>query len=291
MKTIPLFAFAGIIALFFVASFLPVQPAKAITCYSHASRQCISNISYWYNSCGVLEDLAQNCNATGQVCQSGQCVSKNPVTTITPRPTPQSSPVLVQAQNSQTASATIAVFGKNHTDSAQWTKNVSAATGSTIDVLIVVKNKSETPITDASVKTYLTSPIFTISDLQINNATAPSNDISQINLGTLAAKTAQIISFSATVQSPSVQPQANGATGTQIIANVTSGTATYDSDYLVVSTNAGNGALASATPTASPSSKLGSGFFSFNNNWFIWFLIVLVLVVIFIILFRRFSRE
>ncbi len=54
-------------------------PASADTAYctSNATKQCIGNIVYWYNSCGALESIAQNCNVTGQVCQSAQCVTVN----------------------------------------------------------------------------------------------------------------------------------------------------------------------------------------------------------------------
>ena len=56
--------------------------APASSCTSQSSRQCISNsnIAYWFNSCGALESVAQNCNNTNQVCQSGQCVNKAPTT-------------------------------------------------------------------------------------------------------------------------------------------------------------------------------------------------------------------
>jgi hypothetical protein len=52
------------------------QEANAVYCAPRASKQCISNIVYWYNSCGVLQSVAQNCNRTNQICQNGQCVNK-----------------------------------------------------------------------------------------------------------------------------------------------------------------------------------------------------------------------
>lgn len=60
------------------------QPTGVGYCTPYATKKCVSNISYWYNSCGALEAVAQNCNNTNQVCQSGVCVNKAPVA----RPSP-----------------------------------------------------------------------------------------------------------------------------------------------------------------------------------------------------------
>lgn len=52
-------------------------------CAPFATKKCISNISYWHDSCGALQDIYQNCNITGQICSNGQCIAK-------PQPAPTS---------------------------------------------------------------------------------------------------------------------------------------------------------------------------------------------------------
>jgi len=88
-KTAIFLTVGSMVLVNFCALFLAMpQKAAADYCVSHTSTQCISNISYWYNSCGVLEDINQNCNTTNQICQNGQCVNKAPTPTATPNPTP-----------------------------------------------------------------------------------------------------------------------------------------------------------------------------------------------------------
>ncbi|MFH1610536.1 MAG: hypothetical protein ABIA91_01470, partial [Patescibacteria group bacterium] len=43
------------------------------TCLTHSTKQCSGNSVYWYNSCGVKEDIFQNCTSN-QICQNAQCV-------------------------------------------------------------------------------------------------------------------------------------------------------------------------------------------------------------------------
>ncbi len=53
------------------------EAVTAVTCTSNANKQCVSNIVYWYNSCGAIESVYQNCNLTNQICQNSQCVNKS----------------------------------------------------------------------------------------------------------------------------------------------------------------------------------------------------------------------
>jgi len=43
-------------------------------CVSHYSKACSNGSVYWYDSCGVKEDLYQGCSAN-QICQNAQCVN------------------------------------------------------------------------------------------------------------------------------------------------------------------------------------------------------------------------
>jgi uncharacterized repeat protein (TIGR01451 family) len=46
----------------------------APVCTSQASKQCVGNSIYWYNSCGTKEDLFLQCTAN-QTCSNGSCVN------------------------------------------------------------------------------------------------------------------------------------------------------------------------------------------------------------------------
>ncbi len=56
---------------------------SAANCTPNASKQCISNIVYWYDSCGAVQTVYQNCNSINQICQNAQCVNKPGSTTTT----------------------------------------------------------------------------------------------------------------------------------------------------------------------------------------------------------------
>ncbi len=84
------------------------QTTGAGYCMPQAAKKCVSNISYWYNSCGALESVAQNCNTTNQVCQSGQCVAKAP----TPTPT---SPSFVKRYRQQCYNNSVYWYNSNGT--------------------------------------------------------------------------------------------------------------------------------------------------------------------------------
>ncbi len=56
-------------------------PSLYPNCSSNFSSKCISNISYWYDSCGNLQTINQNCGASGQICQNGQCIATQQVYT------------------------------------------------------------------------------------------------------------------------------------------------------------------------------------------------------------------
>ncbi len=80
-----------------VAALIVAIPGTSLagSCTENSYKQCISNIVYWYDSCGAVQSIAQNCNLTGQICQNAQCVNKvapTPTPTPTPNPTPNPNP-------------------------------------------------------------------------------------------------------------------------------------------------------------------------------------------------------
>lgn len=83
-----IFTISSLALLVILAIWLP-SASYAQTCSSNASKKCISNIVYWYDSCGALQSVYQNCNNTNQICQNGQCVNK---TSSTPSNPPTTNP-------------------------------------------------------------------------------------------------------------------------------------------------------------------------------------------------------
>jgi len=60
---------------------------------SHFSKGCQNNIVYWYDTLGNKNDIYQNCNYSGQLCQDGKCVADP-----TPKPAPAPAPAPVPAK-------------------------------------------------------------------------------------------------------------------------------------------------------------------------------------------------
>ncbi len=90
LKSIRILLIFGLTVVGFLV-LLSVSPTAAnadyyANCAPSASRQCVSNIVYWYDSCGVLQSVYQNCNNTNQICQNGQCVNKVQVSQNNPQP-------------------------------------------------------------------------------------------------------------------------------------------------------------------------------------------------------------
>jgi hypothetical protein len=262
----------------------PLKSNAADYCALHAKKQCISNIVYWYNSCGVLEDVYQNCNTTNQICQNAQCVNKttdqNTViqnqTTTNQSATNQTAISQNQIQN---GNLIISIFGKKESEPLQWDKNISATDNDKINFLLIVKNSSDLPIDNVSVKTDVTNNIAYANDLKIDNLSLAGDIVSGVDLGTIALKTSKIISFTGSIMAQTNQVVA------QITANINSGNMLYDSDYLTI--NIAN------KPTVNTATVAPDNFITRNlkKNWYIWIIIIILLIVVFIIIFRKLSSN
>ena len=68
------------IAVLFCITPLAVSAAN---CTPNASKQCISNIVYSYNSCGAIDSIYQNCSLTNQICQNAKCVNNSSTPNVT----------------------------------------------------------------------------------------------------------------------------------------------------------------------------------------------------------------
>ncbi len=76
MKNLLITSGAVILSLLVVQFISPsLVSAGTSNCSQYAYKQCVSNISYWYDSCGNIQEVAQNCNSTKQICSNSQCVN------------------------------------------------------------------------------------------------------------------------------------------------------------------------------------------------------------------------
>lgn len=256
-------------------------PAHAgVQCTSYATKKCISNISYWHDSCGVLQTIAQNCNFTNQICQNGQCVNK------APQPSPgQNLGVIckdycktVSQDQPQAKNLVISIFAKKQSDPLQWQKYVSAGNNENLDFLLVVKNISNSPADNVSVKADITNNIAYTGSLKIDDAPSTGNVVSGISLGTIPPNTSKSVTFSGATQ-------AAGAQNIQITS--TAGTdSTADSDSLTVN----------VAPPGQDSIDTGAGakaypIVEFIKRWYVWIIIIGVLITLFVIIFRRLSSN
>ena len=280
----------------------PALSNAATTCTPHASRQCVSNIAYWYNSCGALEEVAQNCNTTGQTCQNGQCVappSPSPTPTPTPSPTltptpaltptpsptvlPSPTPTATLPPTSQSSTIAVSIFGQKESNAAQWDKNINASTNDKINFLLAIKNTSIFQVDNVSVKTDITGNMVYTGNLKINNISSAGNVGTGISLGSIPPKTSKIISFSA-----SVSPQTNQNT-LQITATTTVGNILHDSDYVIINVPPQGTISPSPSPAENPDPTGNTIINNLRKYWYIWMAAIVVLIIIFIIIFIRVS--
>lgn len=282
-----------------LSAFAVAAPVDAGVCTPNAQLKCVSNISYWHDSCGALQSVAKNCNTTNQVCQNGQCVNKTtptpPTTGQTPdykaicaaycggqTPATPSTPATPTTPGTpaqpQTSQLQISLLGTKEAEPAMWGKFLNTAHNDKLVFLVMVKNNSTQAVNSASLIVELTSNISYTGNLKIDNTLSAGNITSGIELGGLAPNAAKLISFTGTVQG-----QAN-ATTSQVISKATSGEVTT-SDSLVVSIAAGQVAGASTASVGD------SPFMQFLKKWYLWIIIVAVLIALFVIIFRRLSTN
>lgn len=313
MTTIPKLSIIFVLIFVVILGLFSAKSVNAADCTSHTTKQCVSNIVYWYNSCGALESIYQNCNTTNQTCQNGQCAGQVSATTTTPAPTSNQtlSPSIISAPNNpslsgvsalqnQNKSLIISIFGQkaslgtvsygsdgkqNNSETLQWVKNINTTNNDKINFLLIIKNISETPADSVLVKTDNANNITHAGDLKINNTASDSNIVSEINLGTIGPKDSQIISFTGPVLSQ------GGQNTIRVIASINSGGVLYDSDYLTVNIAPADNVILATTSNAEKTSTSNGIINNFKKNWHIWIAICLVLIVVFIIIFKKLSSN
>jgi len=272
--------------LFSILALAMANPSEATTaCTSHAMQKCISNISYWYDSCGVLEDLYKNCNTTGQVCKEGQCISNTPTTIKVNKPP-------MQTQVYQENGLGVSLFASKESAAAQWVKSVNVLDNDKVNFLLVVKNISSVAIDDVSIITDIGDGILSISDVKMNGAPLNEDITSGIDLNTVDPKNSNIISFTGLVM-----PQ-NSQTVAQITVRANSKEITYDSDYatLVIGTAAapiqtGQSEINIALESSQEKPATTPFMVNLKKSWYIWVAILGLLVTLFIFIFRKLSSN
>jgi hypothetical protein len=285
-----------LVSLLFLGIIAATASPVAAACTPHAQKQCISNISYWYNSCGVLEEVYQNCNTTGQICQNGACVSK-------PADNQQNPPQTQAGQTDQNA-LVVSAFGQPLANTAGWSKIVESGNNSTVNFLITIKNISASPQENVSV--FLDNAqgqITYTGQVMIETVSLPGDISSGIALGTVAPNTSKVISATGTINTQ------QAASSLQVNAQVKSNSATINTDAITINvsnqqTPANTGTVtvnptnSSSDTTVQPAAQTtaaapqeNSILSNFKRNWYIWLIIIVILVVVFIIIFRRLSSE
>lgn len=278
----------GLLLVGFLAilAFNPSQVSAA--CVPHASKQCITNISYWYNSCGVLEEISKNCNTTGQVCKSGECV------TVAPSPTLPSTPSTSQNQKDQNLS--ISLFASAPNTPLQLQKNIETTNNSTVQFLLVVKNISSRSINNTMVKMDLLPNMQAQNDVTLNGVPLNQSVASGINLNTIDPDNSHVISFSVLLT-----PE-NAQAAFPVVAHITSANVTQDSDYVMLNVAPPISETSTLAPTTTtttttqqitttPTVTAESFLNSIKKTWYIWVIILLALAVIFFVIFRKLSSD
>lgn len=284
--------------MLFGVYFLNPTITQAAPCAPRATKECISNIVYWYDSCGAVNSIYQNCNTTGQICRNATCVNQSADTPPTPVPTTpigqeynpgagentsQNQPTY-QAPAAQVQDKTLAavLFAKKTDGSGQWGKYIDTANSHTIDLFIVVKNISNAPLDNVTVLVNLGNAATFAGNLAVDSLAAVGNVANGINLGTLQAGSSKSISFSAQTQA-----QAAG----QITAAVSIGQDIIDSDAITIASTP-QGTIIGATNNIATGTTTGSStFFNFVKKWYIWGIVIIILIVLFSIIYRRLASS
>lgn len=287
LETIPMkkiFLIALVFALATVACAGFAMPNQVTANYStKASKQCISNIVYWYDSYGVVQSVYQNCNLTNQICQNAVCVNKPtlPIEPSVQNPIynpPTTNPPIQNPTINQASGPAVLMFVKKSGTTNTWQKTLTVAANDSLDFTVLVKNSSDAPVNNVTTQIVLPSQITYTGNLAIDSIASAGNINSGISLGTINAHTLKTVTFSA-----SAAP-GNGQLST-INATVNSANGS-DSDSLSISLE---GSGTTSTGTAAVSDSAFAKIFNFFKTWYLWIIVVIVMIILFIIIFRRLS--
>jgi len=246
---------------------------------SRSIKGCINNSVYWYDSLGNQQGLYQNCGITGQTCYDGQCIGQLQAQSK-PQPVKQST---LEPSYKTSKNLIVSIFGKKESEPLQWGKNVNAVNSDKIEFLLTVKNTSNLPMDNISVKVDITKNIRYTNNLKIDDVASDKNIVSGINLATIPQNTSKALSFTGVFQSQNTTKE-----GLKIIGTVTADNIS-DSDFFTISSN----------PTAQVQNKINPntaaiGNYSIFNSvkkWYFWIIITIILIILFIVIFKRISSK
>ncbi|OGZ63005.1 MAG: hypothetical protein A2639_02895 [Candidatus Staskawiczbacteria bacterium RIFCSPHIGHO2_01_FULL_34_27] len=110
---------------------------------NHFSKGCQNNIVYWYDTAGNKNDVYQNCNYSGQLCQDGKCVvDPNPAPTAYAKPA--STTTSVKTTTAPTCD-TGKVLAQACVPTEAFTSTTQDSTSSTEDNTNVAENSDQKP--------------------------------------------------------------------------------------------------------------------------------------------------
>ena len=261
---------------------------------SHAIKGCINNSVYWYDSLGSQQNIYQNCSYTGQTCYNGKCIGQV-YTQVKPAQVKPAVKTTPQPSYKVGKDLTISIFGKKASDPLQWEKNVTAADNDKVEFLLTVKNISDSPIDDVSVKVNITKDVDYNNDLKIDDVSSEEDIELGVNLGSIPQKTSKALSFTGIVQSEDTQKEIKEV---KIIGTINSGSLS-DIDFFTIhtippspSTPQNQQAPQVENKTNSTTASVGdSQATNLFKRWYVWLAIVIVLASLFVVIFKKLSSN
>lgn len=292
------------------------------SCAQNAYKQCVSNISYWYDSCGNIQSVAQNCNSTSQTCQNGQCINTTPISTYT-------------AYASKTCYQNSVYWRDSYGYVTELYKTCNDGDSSTTDTC-KLSQCVYTPTAAGTTGTGTGTIGSQTQTAQVAVSVFASKESTPNQLGkNLTVANGEKVYFNLIVKNITSQPAENvtitadfagninygndlkideSATGGDIATGIALGTVAPQTAKAITfsgtvqslalqafqvtaraNTSTGSNAdfltmtVGSAGTAAVSESGTGNAIWEFIKRWYIWIIILIVLAVLFVIIFRRLS--
>lgn len=294
-----------------------------LSCAQNAYKQCVSNISYWYDSCGSIQSVAQNCNSANQTCQNGQCVTTTPVPTYTAYASKTCYRNNIYWRDSYGYVTDLYSIcndsNSSTTDTCKsgqcvYTPTTTGTTGGTG----TIATDSQTQVTQVAVSIFASkesSPSQLGKNLTVANGEKVYFLITVKNTSTQLVENVSVnADFAGNINYGNDLKIDESATGGDITAGIALGTiapqtakaitfsgtvqSLASQAFQVTSRVNANNATDSdfltmtvgSTGTAAVSeSDSGNAIWEFIKRWYIWIIILIVLAILFVIIFRRLS--
>ncbi|MSU60639.1 MAG: hypothetical protein EXS52_01840 [Candidatus Staskawiczbacteria bacterium] len=275
----------------------PTPSTQPATFIRHYRTNCYAGNVYWFNSQGGTEDPSKVCvdasSCTVDSCSSSACKNtlrcdgstcatnsadylKYCVGSTTQTTTAVVPQVTIQIPQAQVQNISIALTGKKESES-KYAKEFSITNSDVINLLVVVRNISNTAIENVVIKVDGDPAIAYDQNIKVDNVPSVGNMVTGINLGTLPAGISKEVLFSGAIK-PETLVGSVKITSTVSYQNIT------NTDSVTVS-------LLGEVKNNFAASLGSSAFMSFFKKWWLWILATLILVVLLFVIYRRISSD